>query len=249
MKCKSCGKEISDESRFCKYCGISLIDNPENVENNTKEKINPSEAMSTVLRIIEEGNSYYKNNNFLQAELSFRKAIEIEKNIPMKMLRKSGSLWLMLGITLLPQLKLNEAEIAFETAKKLGCDKGACDQHLNTLNKLKKDIGKQGIEVDENDPKWQKYKSYYFLPPNEKAFIEEVAKYVETEILEGSSKDFLITGLITSKVFSNRELATEFVENITEGLKLKSKSAYCKHCGVELPVIAIYCKKCGKKRE
>ena len=51
MYCKRCGKEIEDDSIFCKYCGTSTK------EIKTEEyKVSSEDLVKTVKKIIHEGN-------------------------------------------------------------------------------------------------------------------------------------------------------------------------------------------------
>ncbi len=52
MYCKKCGKEIADDSVFCKYCGISLSENKISPENKGVEKKKKGYLKVTIIAVI-----------------------------------------------------------------------------------------------------------------------------------------------------------------------------------------------------
>ena len=53
MKCIVCGGEIASESRFCKYCGVPIVENKISDDVDSKEKDNRIELTD------ESGNAVY----------------------------------------------------------------------------------------------------------------------------------------------------------------------------------------------
>ena len=71
MLCKKCGAEISDASKFCGYCGISLVEVPVNENNLSSE--NNVETVANTESIVDLGNTVriepieeVSNNNLLE---------------------------------------------------------------------------------------------------------------------------------------------------------------------------------------
>jgi len=219
MYCYNCGKEINDKSRYCKYCGINLITDSSNVGNIVEEKTKKSEVMDDVLNIVDKATSYYKNDNFLQAELLFKQAIEIDKKFVNRF--SKGSLWMMLGLSLIKQLKLDEAEQAFTVAYEYGCDIDMYEEQMSFISKIKNDLKNRGIEVNENNPKWQNFRSAFLLPPNEKAYVHEVEKLIARELKSGMPKEAAVALLLQAEGFKNKENAIRFVEAVIKNLELK----------------------------
>jgi len=216
MYCYNCGKEINNESRYCKYCGITLKTDSGNVGNSIEEE---TEVIDDVLNIVDEANAYYKNDNFLQAELLFKKAIELDKKFVNRF--SKGSLWMMLGLSLIKQLKLDEAENAFKVAYDHGCDIDLYEEQMSFINEIKNNLKEDGIEVDENNPKWQKFRAAYFLPPNEKAYVKELSNFIKRNLKSGLPKEAAVELLLQAGGFKNKENAINFVENVIKKMDIK----------------------------
>ena len=79
LKCPSCGADIEfEESRefaFCSYCGSKVIQEKKTVELIGKVKI---DGISTVDKLLERAYILVEDEDYIQAEKSFDKVLEIE---------------------------------------------------------------------------------------------------------------------------------------------------------------------------
>lgn len=221
MHCVYCGEKISNESNFCKYCGKRV---PYNNESNSDENFSHEngetlENIANFMKTIEEANSYFQNENFLQAEIYIKKAIELNKYLPTDISNKEGGLWFFLGMSLMKQFKLSEAEESFNRAKLFGFDLESINEQINILNEIKDKLHKMGIEPESNDDKWHSFIGYMNLPPNEKAFIHELGKIVTKMLQEGMPKEEIALILIQSGTFSTKSGAINFVETAIKNLE------------------------------
>lgn len=70
MNCPACGAPITDDARFCSYCGAKLPDNTQRIEIRSEIKIEDTAKLEEVKRKYElEEKKHIDNNNTNKSEL------------------------------------------------------------------------------------------------------------------------------------------------------------------------------------